>query len=140
MLRTPSDIRRRRDLADAASGFVRTPVVLYICAPDGGAAALPTLRMYALARDWLIADEITDSYSIASALAGRPGWRAVNSAIETGRARGIVTDARSACGHYPEEHDRVNAWLADHMAFISVVPASRAASSGCRGCASATTG
>lgn len=112
-------------MVDAASGFTRTLVVLYACAFDGGDVILDRLRQFAFARDWVVVRETVDHFPIASSLSGRPGWERVAEDLEAGRASGVVTDARATCGYHPEERERVDAWLADRMAFIAVVPTAR---------------
>jgi hypothetical protein len=101
MTRTLGETLRRRNLSDAASGFpARAAVVLYACIPPGQTRGdvVPRLRRYAEARDWDVAATVVDYTPTATPLERRPNWPQARDAISSGRARGIVTTSRLACG------------------------------------------
>jgi hypothetical protein len=110
MTKTPADISRRRNIADAASGVPpRATVVLY--ARTGEQDVIAQLRRQAEARDWVVVGEITDTIPTDLPLQQCPGWPAVQAAILTHQARGIITTVDT-------DVTGLDGWLADHQAFV----------------------
>lgn len=129
MTRTLGDISRRRNIADAASGFPsRAAVVLYARPEPGqdGQDIVAQLRRYADARDWVVIEEVIDPLPAAIPLQDRPGWRVARNAITSGQAKGIVA---SACSQMPIAAT-LKEWLRDNQAFLSEVATMPAASEG----------
>ncbi|MGW6600637.1 hypothetical protein [Streptomyces sp. NPDC055036] len=105
MTRTEADTKRRRTLADAASGFSeRTRVVLYACLPDLRAPAtiMNSLRVHAEARDWVVAAEHHDSSPLTTPRTERRGWREVELLLESGAVQGLVARSETHIAHSPE--------------------------------------
>jgi hypothetical protein len=131
--RTPDQIRSRRALADAASGFQRARVVLYACAPEGRDTApiLAELRDYATARDWVVVADIAEPTSAGVRMGQRTGWCQVVGFIETGRAQGIVMGTHSGCAHDHPDRVRLRQWFGEHgSAFLVPVAVPVAAGPG----------
>ncbi|MFF0226556.1 hypothetical protein [Streptomyces sp. NPDC004629] len=120
MTRTPGDISRRRNIADAASGFLsRATVVLYGCPEPGQDErdVMTRLRRYADARDWVVIGEVTDLSPATIPFQERRGWPAARNAVTSGQAKGIVA---TACPQTPVASD-LEDWLRDNQAFLSEV-------------------
>ncbi|MFE2747300.1 hypothetical protein ACFXKX_23730 [Streptomyces scopuliridis] len=122
MIRTPAQHRRRRGLGNAAAG--RTAVILYACIEDVSASAAATfedLRLFAHARDWVIAGEFLDRLPLSTPLRDRPQWQSVLNALAAGPAEGIV----AALDPTHDQDDDARAHLLEHLAdrgaFLSTV-------------------
>ncbi|MGW5940552.1 hypothetical protein ACWIG3_18605 [Streptomyces celluloflavus] len=109
--RTEQDHWRRRDIADAASGYSRsrTRVVVYANVSDGDQDRIRTyLAAQAGARDWTIAAACIDVGPTALPLHQRPGWREAAKLLATdtanGGADGLI--ARSTAQIADTERDR----------------------------------
>ncbi|MFF7098473.1 hypothetical protein ACFY9A_39845 [Streptomyces rubradiris] len=121
MTRTPGDISRRRSINDVASGFPsRTKVALYACIAPGlnQADVMEQLRLYAEARDWVVAGEVIDHTPTATPLDSRPNWPQAKMYITTGQACGIVATPHTwSAGAFSSP--TLTEWLHDHRAFLS---------------------
>ncbi|TBO54888.1 hypothetical protein EYS09_36160 [Streptomyces kasugaensis] len=109
--RTEQDHRRRRDIADAASGYSRsrTRVVVYANVSHGDQDRIRSyLAAQAGARDWTIAAACIDVGPTALPLHQRPGWREAAKLLTTdtanGGADGLI--ARSAAQIADTDRDR----------------------------------
>ncbi|MEU9984093.1 hypothetical protein [Streptomyces sp. NPDC050856] len=121
--RTPQSVRRRR-LQDAAVG--RSAVVLYVCTQDPLRTATQTLTDlsgFAAARDWDVAAVVCDPSALRTPADSRTQWTAVRAAITSGRAEGVVALSEHA-GSASSEQTRLRQWLAEHAAFLVLVPSS----------------
>jgi hypothetical protein len=106
--RTPAQTRRRRDLADSASGFTRAKVILYAYVPAGQdpEPVRNALHQYAYARDWDTPHTLIDQEP------DRPGWVQARHLVAAGEAQGIVTPPHTL-------DDQAHDWLRDHQAFLA---------------------
>lgn len=120
MKRTPGDIARRANIADAASGFSSRPaVVVYAMAPaDLTYNTTSQLWEQARARDWKVIAEVTDTGPYDSPLAGRIGWNTVRRYITQGHASGIVLPLEADTAAVPG----LSEWLQEHGAFLEHLP------------------
>ncbi|MET8696936.1 hypothetical protein ABZV65_30850 [Streptomyces bauhiniae] len=120
MKRTPGDIARRANIADAASGFPSRPVVVvYAMAPaDLTYNTTSQLCAQADARDWRVIAEVTDTGPYDSPLAGRIGWNTARWYINEGRASGIVLPREADTAGVPG----LTEWLREHGAFLERLP------------------
>lgn len=119
--RTPDQTRRRRALHNAAAGH--TAVVLYVCTQDDRippADVVTTLRRYAIARDWQVAEVIFDGSPLSKPLDEREQWTNVRQTITDRRAEGVVTLQGHVGDDSAPERDALLQWLAEQGAFLSV--------------------
>ncbi|WP_129839177.1 hypothetical protein [Streptomyces sp. RFCAC02] len=116
---------RRRRIADAASGLRRRPaVVLYLCVPGPPREAeVARLEAYARERGIRVTGTVVDLVDPASPVEERPGWRSIRELVLTHQVTGVLTETADMCGATPAEHGAVLAWLADHAADLTVLPA-----------------
>ncbi|MFD3915466.1 hypothetical protein [Streptomyces sp. NPDC058603] len=124
MTRTEADTKRRRFLADAASGFPeRTRVVLYACLPDSRAPAtvMPGLRAHAEARDWVVAAEHHDLSPLTTPRTERRNWREVELLMRSGNVQGLVAPSEAHIAHSPELRTQLREWLAEYRVFAAYI-------------------
>ncbi|NEA50483.1 hypothetical protein [Streptomyces sp. SID10815] len=122
MNRTPASIQRRRNLANAASGFPeRSRVVLYAHITDttDPALLLAELRAFAEARDWDCSEEhhYFDIGLAGSTRRERPGWFEVSRLLREGEVDGVVAPSESHIVNSPSEQGEFRAWLATIQRF-----------------------
>ncbi|MER7702361.1 hypothetical protein ABTX81_05615 [Kitasatospora sp. NPDC097605] len=75
-------------------------------------------RQYAETREWVVAAVFTDMGPLL-ALEGRAGWRAVQNALETGTARGVVMWTRSMVVDSAEAWERLVVLLSELGWFLA---------------------
>ncbi|MFF4701128.1 hypothetical protein [Streptomyces chattanoogensis] len=124
MNRTPASHQRRRNIADAASGFPdRTRVVLYANVDEGQdpAPVLAQLRAYAEARDWTIPaeGELVDTGPLSRSRRERPAWFEVSRLLRDNRAEGLVAPSIGQVASTPQEQADFRAWLASIAKFAN---------------------
>lgn len=124
MNRTPASSQRRRNIADAASGFPdRTRVVLYANLDEGAdpAPVLAQLRAYAEARDWVVPDEavLFDTGPISRSRRERPSWFEVSRLLRENRVEGLIAPTIGHIASTPQEKADFRAWLASVAKFAN---------------------
>lgn len=122
MNRTQPDIQRRRNLADAASGYMdRTRVVLYVLAKpaEEPEEVLAALRAYAEARDWVVVDFFVDRCPITTTCTDREAWAKVAGLVEAGEVRGVIAPAEQQIVSSSLDQEALCAWLDRHMVFAA---------------------
>lgn len=122
MKRTPASTQRRRNIADAASGFPdRTRVVLYANLDEDSDPnpVLAQLRAYAEARDWIVPDEavLVDTGPTTRTRRGRPSWYEASRLLRENYVDGVVAPSLSQIAHSPEEQADFRSWLASIAKF-----------------------
>lgn len=95
------------------------PVALYIVTSDEDARPLLTdyCRQYATARDWDIAETVTDTDRMQP-LDQRPGWARILAALSDSTARGIITYSPAMIAAPAETYEAVRRLLLDRGAFL----------------------
>ncbi|MER5890663.1 hypothetical protein ABT160_43135 [Streptomyces sp. NPDC001941] len=117
--RTEEQQGRRRDIADASSGY-RTEVILYQVTHNAAEAAMNQefMRRYAHGRDWHVVASFIDT-DPAAVVEQRPQWvKNVLPAFERSEASGLLLPLHD---HIDVRHSRVEAmrgWLSDRGAFL----------------------
>ncbi|MFE7190386.1 hypothetical protein [Kitasatospora sp. NPDC057541] len=98
----------------------RVPIAVYIASPGGdpGGVLETHCRQYAETREWVVAVVFTDSGPLP-ALEERAGWRAVQNALETGAARGVVMWTRSMVVDSAEAWERLAVLLGELGWFLA---------------------
>ncbi|MFI9205323.1 hypothetical protein [Streptomyces sp. NPDC053048] len=124
MNRTPASSQRRRNIADASSGFPdRTRVVLYANLDEGSnpAPVLDRLRAYAEARDWIVPSEavLFDTGLTSRSRRERPGWFEVSRLLRENHAEGLVAPAIGHIADTPQDQADFRAWLASVAKFAN---------------------
>ncbi|WP_411144368.1 hypothetical protein [Streptomyces sp. x-80] len=122
--RTEQDQQRRRDIADAASGYSRsrTRVVIYANVPNGDRDQVTSdLTAHATARDWTIVATCIDVGPTTLPPHQRPGWCEAAKLLTTDAANGGADGlmARSAAQIAGTDHEReeLRNWLREVHAF-----------------------
>ncbi|MFE0771935.1 hypothetical protein [Streptomyces sp. NPDC058861] len=129
MNRTPASYARRRNIADAVSGFPeRTRVILYASLPEGTdrEPIINDLRAYAKAKDFVVPDEavIVDIGFVGRSRRERPGWFQASKLLRENMAEGVITPNRLHIANTPGEQGEFDAWLASLVKFINYADAS----------------
>ncbi|MGA6169078.1 hypothetical protein ACPEIF_02310 [Streptomyces sp. NPDC012600] len=122
MKRTTASHERRRNIADAASGFPdRTRVLLYANLPEGVDQGTVTarLRAFAEARDFVVPDYavIIDSGAVARPRRERPGWFKASELLRENRVEGVIAPTIAHIASTPGGQAEFRAWLATHVKF-----------------------
>ncbi|MFD9488034.1 hypothetical protein ACFWBX_29520 [Streptomyces sp. NPDC059991] len=125
MTRTPGDTARRRNLADAANGFLptgRKRVALYACISDGRDPndVLSELRTYAMARDWTVTAAVYDTGPL-DRTTDRYALTRVARLLEDGAVDGIVARSEADVAASTKlGRSKLDAWLEglDHPGFV----------------------
>ncbi|MFB8020028.1 hypothetical protein ACFC36_15880 [Streptomyces rubiginosohelvolus] len=124
MKRTTASHQRRRNIADAASGFPdRTRVLLYANLPEGAdpAPVKAELRAFAEARDFVVPDNavIIDIGAVARSRRERPGWFEASKLLRENSVEGLIAPAVTHIASTPGEQSEFRAWLASVAKFAN---------------------
>ncbi|GHJ28867.1 hypothetical protein TPA0910_33000 [Streptomyces hygroscopicus subsp. sporocinereus] len=96
---------------------------MYACTTDPHTMvtkAVETLSRHAIAREWEVAEVITDTSPLPMPIFEREQWTAVKEAINDRRAEGIVALRGHVCVAGTATHTELLDWLAYRAAFLSV--------------------
>ncbi|MGW0707070.1 recombinase family protein [Streptomyces sp. NPDC002643] len=138
--RTPEDITRRQNIADAAAGIPFEPaategftsrvtafrVIIYLCAAPNANISVPRqqCREYAEAFGWEIVATVEDRDGLGHPKQ-REGLARVLERIERGEAGAVLTPSRSMISPIPQEYAEVARKVEKCGAFLQVAASER---------------
>ncbi|KNB52883.1 hypothetical protein [Streptomyces caatingaensis] len=118
-----TDLARRRNIANASSGYDEIRVVLYTLIHDDSKPdeVMQRLRRHAEARDWVVHEAFVDFASLESTRTDRKCWPKAERLLKDRAVQGLVARSEDELAFYRLGKDRLRNWLLELPAFAKYV-------------------